>query len=57
MLAVHLVLTGLPGVAAALLVARRGVRSVPVLLAVALAASAAAAMLAYWAYYEDRVLG
>jgi len=57
MLAVHLVLTGLPGVAAALLVARRGVRSVPVLLALALAASAAVAMLAYWAYYEDRVIG
>ena len=39
MLAVHLVLTALPGVAAALLAARRGVRSVPVLLAIALAAS------------------
>ena len=57
MLVVHLVLTGLPGVAAALLAARRGVRSVPILLAVALAASGAVAMLAYWAYYEDRMLG
>ena len=41
-LAVHLVLTGLPGVAAVLFAARRGVGSVPVLLAIALAASGVA---------------
>jgi hypothetical protein len=56
-LAVHLVLTGLPGVAAALGAARRGVSSVPVLLAISLAASGIVAMLSFWAYYADRVLG
>ena len=56
-LAVHLVLTGLPGVAAVLFAARRGVASVPVLLAIALASSGILAVLAFWAYYADRVLG
>jgi hypothetical protein len=55
--AVHLVLTGLPGVAAALLAARRGVSTVPVLLAIALAATGVVAMLAFWSYYADPVLG
>ncbi len=53
----HLVLTGLPGVAAALGAARRGVSSVPVLLAISLAASGIVAMLSFWAYYADPVLG
>ncbi len=53
----HLVLTALPAALAALLAMRRGLRSVPLLLAVALAASGAAAMLAFWAYYADPVLG
>jgi hypothetical protein len=57
MLAAHLVLTGLPGAAAALFAARRGVVSVPVLLAVALAASGTVAMLSFWAYYAEPVLG
>jgi hypothetical protein len=57
LLAVHLVLTGLPGVAAALLAASRGTRQVPVLLAVALVASGAAAMLGFWAFYADPMLG
>jgi hypothetical protein len=56
-LAVHLVLTALPGAAACLFAARRGVHSVPVLLAIALAASGALAMLSFWAYYADRLIG
>lgn len=57
LLALHLILTGLPGVAAALFAARRGLASVPVLLAIALAASGAVAMLSFWSYFGDRVLG
>ncbi len=57
MLAAHLVLTGLPGVAAALLVARYGVRDVPVLLAAGIAATGALAMLTFWAYYADPLIG
>jgi hypothetical protein len=56
-LALHLVLTGLPGIAAALWAAKRGVASVSVLLAIALAASGVVAMLSFWAYYADPVLG
>ncbi len=56
-LAAHLALTALPGVAACLFAARRGVRSVPRLLAVALAASGGLAMLSFWAYYADPVVG
>lgn len=56
-LAVALVLTALPGVAAALWVAYRGVRSVPILLAAGLAASGGTAMLAFWAYYADPLAG
>jgi hypothetical protein len=57
LLATHLVLTALPGVAAALFVASRGERRIPVLLAVLLAASAGAALLGFWAYYGSRPLG
>ncbi len=56
-LVLHLALTALPGAAAALLAARLGVRSVPVLLATAMAATGVLAMLAFWAYYGDRTLG
>lgn len=56
-LALHLALTALPGIAAALVAARRGQRQVAVLLAAALAASGASALLAFWAYYGDRLLG
>lgn len=52
-LALHLALTGLPGVAATLFAARRGVREAPVLLAIGLAASGAAAILAFWAFYAE----
>src|SRR6476469_11237780 len=56
-LVLHLVLTALPGVAATLLAARLGVRSVPVLLATGLAATGALAMLTFWAYFADPLLG
>jgi hypothetical protein len=56
-LAVHLVLTGAPGIAAALAALRSGVRDVPVVLAIALAASGIAAFLAFWAYYADPTIG
>jgi hypothetical protein len=57
LLAVHLILTGLPGAAAALVAARRGLTSVPVLLAIALLASGAVAMLSFWSFFGDQVLG
>lgn len=53
----HLALTGLPGLAAALYASRRGVRSVPALLALFLAGSGGAGLLGFWSYYGDRVLG
>jgi hypothetical protein len=57
LLLAHLLLTALPGVAAALLAARRGERRLPVLLALGLAATGAAAMLAFWAFYAKPVVG
>lgn len=57
LLAKHLILTGLPLVAAMLFAARRGVRSVPVLLAIGLAASGAIGLLGFWTYYGGRVTG
>ncbi len=57
LLAEELILIGLPAALGALLAARLGVRSVPILLAVALAASGCSAMLAFWAYYLDQVIG
>jgi hypothetical protein len=57
LLAAHLILTALPGVAAALFAARQGVVQVPVLLAIALAATGAVAMLSFWAYFGDRTVG
>lgn len=56
-LVLHLVLTALPLVAAVLLAARLGVRGVPVLLAIGMAATGAVALLAFWAYYADPVIG
>lgn len=53
----HLALTALPMAAAALFAARLGVRSVAVLLAIALAASGAAALLAFWVFYADPLAG
>ena len=57
LLAIHLLLTGLPGAGAALFAARRGERRVPVLLAVGLVASGAAAMVSFWSYYGGHELG
>jgi hypothetical protein len=56
-LVLHLALTGLPGVAAALFAARRGLRSVPLILALALAVSGAVAILSFWAYFVDPTIG
>lgn len=53
----HLVLTGLPGAAACLFAAHRGVKQVPVLLGIALAGSAAAGLLAFWLFYADPLIG
>jgi hypothetical protein len=52
----HLLLTGLPAVAAALVAGRR-VHSVPILLSIALAASGLIGILGFWTYYADKVLG
>jgi len=57
LLAIHLALTGLPGIAVAVFAASRGERREPVLLATFLAASGAAAMLAFWAYYGEHEIG
>jgi len=57
MLLAHLALTGLPGVAAALLAARRGIRADYLLLAIALATSGCAALLSFWAFYAGPTFG
>jgi hypothetical protein len=56
-LAVHLVLLGAPGVAAAVFATSRGVRDVPIRLGIALATSGITALAAFWAYYADPVIG
>jgi hypothetical protein len=53
----HLALTGLPLSAAMLFAARRGVRQVPVLLAIGLAASGIIGLLGFWTYYGSRLTG
>ena len=57
LLAKHLILTGLPLAAAILFAARKGVRQVPVLLAIGLAASGVLGLLGFWAYYGSRLTG
>jgi hypothetical protein len=57
MLAEHLLLTGLPAAAAAIWAARVGIRSVPLLLAIALAASGGVAILSFWLFYADPLVG
>jgi hypothetical protein len=57
LLAKHLILTGLPLAAAILFAARKGVRQVPVLLVIGLAASGVVGILGFWSYYGNRVLG
>jgi hypothetical protein len=56
-LAVHLALVGAPGVAAAILATRRGVRSVPLTLGIALVASGVTAFASFWAYYASPTVG
>ena len=56
-LAAHLTLLGLPAVAAAFFAVWRGVRDVPVLLGIALAASGISAFVAFWAYYANSTAG
>jgi hypothetical protein len=56
-LIVHLALTGLPAVLAVLVAVRRGLRDVPLLLCVGLAGSGATAMLAFWAFWADPLVG
>jgi hypothetical protein len=56
-LTLHLVLTGLPILAAMLLAAEAGVRRTPLLLAIGMAASGLVAILAYWAFYATPLLG
>lgn len=53
----HGILIGLPGVAAVLLTMRRGLKSVPLLIAVGLVASGAVSYAAFWAYFGDQALG
>jgi hypothetical protein len=57
LLAVHLVLTGLPGVAAVLVAMRRGVCQVPVLLAIGLLGSGIVGLLGWWATYAGTEIG
>jgi hypothetical protein len=56
-LAVHLLLIGAPAVAAALYAVRRGVKDVPVILAIALLASGVTAYAGFWAYYGNSLIG
>ncbi len=56
-LVAHLTLLGLPGVAAAFIAVRRGVRDVPILLGIALAASGVTAFAAFWGYYAGSTVG
>lgn len=56
-LVLHLVLTALPMAAAALFAARLGLRSVPLLLAVGLAAGGVVATIAFWVYYAEPLVG
>ncbi|HEX3240776.1 MAG TPA: hypothetical protein VHR18_11670 [Solirubrobacterales bacterium] len=55
--AVQLVLTAVPGIAAALLAMRLGARALPLLLASALVGSGVAAMLVFWVFYLSPSLG
>ena len=57
LLAEHLLLTALPGALAIVLATRRGLASLPLLLGLGLAASGATAILAFWVFYADPVLG
>lgn len=53
----HGILLGLPMVAAVLLAMRRGLKSVPLLIGVALVASGVLSYIAFWAYFADQAIG
>jgi hypothetical protein len=57
LLALRLIMVGLPMLAAMLLAARWRVTSIPVLLAIGLAAGGALAMLDFWLFYADPIIG
>ena len=57
LLVARIVLTALPGAAAALFAARRGVRNVPILLAIGLAASATVGISGFWAFFVTPLIG
>jgi hypothetical protein len=56
-LVAHGILIGLPGVAAVLLAMRRGLKSVPLLIGIALIASGAVSYAAFWGYYGSQSIG
>jgi hypothetical protein len=53
----HLILIGVPGVAATLYAVRRGVKDVVLLLGIGLVGSGATALVAFFAYYADSLVG
>lgn len=55
--ALHIALTGAPGVASALFAAKCGIRGVPVLLGIGLAGTGVTAMLVFWGYFADPSIG
>lgn len=57
LLAGHLALIGVPGIAGALFALRRGVKPVPVLVAIALLASGLVGFLGFWTTYASVTLG
>lgn len=57
LLAGHLVLTGVPGVAAALFAMRRGVTRTPILVAIALLGSGLVGFLGFWTFYASPTVG
>lgn len=56
-LVAHLLLIGAPGIAAGLYAVRRGLKDVPLILAIALVASGATAFAGFWAYYASPRVG
>lgn len=57
LLAGHLVLTGLPGIAVVLFAMRRGVTRAPVLLAISLLGSGVVGLLGFWTTYAGTAVG
>jgi hypothetical protein len=57
LLAVRIILTALPAVAVVLFASRRGVREVPILLAIGLAVSATVGLLGFWSFFLTPMAG